>query len=120
MDAVWRGARVMGVWAWQAPGVVSRRLYTTSRALTILLPQRGVSPIRLRTGFQGRITTGSTSGPRSKKKPLDEKTPADYGVDMSSKQQIIKVEPPAERKAGITVKSVDELVDKLRNEAKVI
>ena len=57
---------------------------------------------------------------KAKKKPLDEKTPADFGVDMSSKQQITKVEPPAERKAGITVKSVDELVDKLKNEAKVI
>jgi electron transfer flavoprotein beta subunit len=39
---------------------------------------------------------------------------------MASKQQITKVEPPAERQAGITVKSVDELVDKLKNEAKVI
>lgn len=57
---------------------------------------------------------------KAKKKPLDEKTPADFGVDMASKQQITKVEPPAERKAGITVKSVDELVDKLKNEAKVI
>ena len=57
---------------------------------------------------------------KAKKKPLDEKTPADYGVDMTSKQQITKVEPPADRKAGITVKSVDELIDKLRNEAKVI
>ena len=57
---------------------------------------------------------------KAKKKPLDEKTPADYGVDMTSKQQITKVVPPADRKAGITVKSVDELVDKLKNEAKVI
>ncbi len=57
---------------------------------------------------------------KAKKKPLDEKTPADFGVDMTSKQQITKVEPPADRKAGITVKSVDELIDKLRNEAKVI
>ncbi|MDN5892344.1 MAG: electron transfer flavoprotein subunit beta/FixA family protein, partial [Psychrobacter sp.] len=57
---------------------------------------------------------------KAKKKPLDEKTPADFGVDMASKQEIIKVMPPAERKAGITVGSVDELVDKLKNEAKVI
>ena len=57
---------------------------------------------------------------KAKKKPLDEKTPADFGVDMASKQEIIKVVPPAERKAGIKVGSVDELVDKLRNEAKVI
>lgn len=57
---------------------------------------------------------------KAKKKPLDEKTPADFDVDMASKQQIIQVEPPAERKAGIKVGSVDELVDKLKNEAKVI
>ena len=57
---------------------------------------------------------------KAKKKPLDEKTPADFGVDMTSKQEIIKVVPPSDRKAGITVASVDELVDKLKNEAKVI
>lgn len=57
---------------------------------------------------------------KAKKKPLDEKTPADFGVDMTSKQEIVKVVPPAERSAGIKVASVDELVDKLKNEAKVI
>ncbi|MER1974342.1 MAG: electron transfer flavoprotein subunit beta/FixA family protein, partial [Psychrobacter alimentarius] len=57
---------------------------------------------------------------KAKKKQLDEKTPADFGVDMTSKQEIIKVVPPADRKAGIKVGSVDELIDKLRNEAKVI
>ena len=57
---------------------------------------------------------------KAKKKPLDEKTPADFGVDMSSKQEILKVEPPAERSAGVKVASVDELIDKLKNEAKVI
>lgn len=57
---------------------------------------------------------------KAKKKPLDEKTPADFGVDMTSKQEIVKVVPPAERSAGVRVASVDELVDKLKNEAKVI
>lgn len=57
---------------------------------------------------------------KAKKKPLDEKTPADYGVDMVSKLETIKVVPPAERSAGVTVTSVDELIEKLRNEAKVI
>lgn len=57
---------------------------------------------------------------KAKKKPLDEKTPADYGVDMASKLETIKVVPPAERSAGVTVTSVDELIEKLRNEAKVI
>ncbi|WP_227429876.1 electron transfer flavoprotein subunit beta/FixA family protein [Psychrobacter sp. I-STPA6b] len=57
---------------------------------------------------------------KAKKKPLDEKTPADFGVDMTSKQEILKVEPPAQRSAGVKVASVDELIDKLKNEAKVI
>jgi len=57
---------------------------------------------------------------KARKKPLDTKTPADYGVDTTAKVKTLKVEPPAERKAGIKVKSVDELVEKLKNEAKVI
>ena len=57
---------------------------------------------------------------KAKKKPLEEKKPEDYGVSTASNIQIVKVTPPAERKAGVKVISVDELVDKLRNEAKVI
>lgn len=57
---------------------------------------------------------------KAKKKPLDEKKPEDYGVSTASNIQVVKVIPPAERKAGVKVKSVDELIDKLRNEAKVI
>ncbi|UNU72801.1 electron transfer flavoprotein subunit beta/FixA family protein [Moraxella nasovis] len=56
----------------------------------------------------------------AKKKPLDIKTPADFGVDMSSKLTTLTVKAPAERGAGVKVASVDELIDKLRNEAKVI
>ncbi|WP_028302873.1 electron transfer flavoprotein subunit beta/FixA family protein [Oceanospirillum maris] len=57
---------------------------------------------------------------KAKRKPLDVKTPADLGVDIASKVKTLKVEPPAERSAGIKVGSVDELVEKLKNEAKVI
>jgi electron transfer flavoprotein beta subunit len=57
---------------------------------------------------------------KARKKPLDTKTPADYGVNTAATLKTLKVEPPAERKAGIKVKSVDELIDKLKNEAKVI
>jgi electron transfer flavoprotein beta subunit len=57
---------------------------------------------------------------KAKKKPLDTFTPADLGVDVTHRVKILKFEPPAERKAGIMVKSVAELVDKLKNEAKVI
>ncbi|MFP1684296.1 electron transfer flavoprotein subunit beta/FixA family protein [Alloalcanivorax sp. C16-1] len=57
---------------------------------------------------------------KAKKKPMDVKSPADLGVDMTPRVTIEKVETPAERKAGVMVGSVDELVDKLKNEAKVI
>ena len=57
---------------------------------------------------------------KAKKKPLDVKTPAYLGVDMTPRVTIEKVETPAERKAGVMVGSVDELVEKLKNEAKVI
>jgi electron transfer flavoprotein beta subunit len=57
---------------------------------------------------------------KAKKKPLDVKTPADLGVEIKAHTQLVKVAPPAERQAGIKVSSVEELVEKLKNEAKVI
>lgn len=57
---------------------------------------------------------------KAKKKPLDEKTPADYGVDTAPRLKILKTEEPSGRKAGIKVASVAELVDKLKNEAGVL
>ena len=57
---------------------------------------------------------------KAKKKPLDIKTPADLGVEVTSRVRLLKVEPPAERQGGIRVASVDELVDKLKTEAKVL
>jgi electron transfer flavoprotein beta subunit len=57
---------------------------------------------------------------KAKKKQLDVHTPADLGIEVKQSFRTIKVEPPAERKGGIKVETVDELVDKLKNEAKVI
>jgi electron transfer flavoprotein beta subunit len=57
---------------------------------------------------------------KAKKKQLDVYTPADLGVEVSSHLTQVVVEPPAERQAGIKVADVDQLVDKLKNEAKVI
>ena len=57
---------------------------------------------------------------KAKKKPIDEFTAADLGVDVTPRVQQIKVEEPPKRKAGIKVSSVAELVQKLKNEAKVI
>lgn len=57
---------------------------------------------------------------KAKKKPLDEKSPADYGVDTSPRLKVLKTEEPSGRKAGVKVASVAELVDKLKNEAGVL
>lgn len=57
---------------------------------------------------------------KAKRKPLDQKTPDDYGVDITPRLKILKVEEPTGRSAGIIVKSVAELVSKLRDEAGVI
>jgi len=57
---------------------------------------------------------------KAKKKPLDMTTPADFGVTLSPRLTTLKVEEPAKREAGIKVASVEELVGKLKNEAKVI
>ncbi|WP_439149302.1 electron transfer flavoprotein subunit beta/FixA family protein [Sulfitobacter sp.] len=51
---------------------------------------------------------------KAKKKPMDEKTPADYGVEIGNRLEILKTVEPAERAAGIKVDSVDELVAKLK------
>lgn len=57
---------------------------------------------------------------QAKKKPLDVVSPADLGVDISPRVTVVKVTEPSARKGGVKVSSVDELVDKLKNEAKVI
>ena len=51
---------------------------------------------------------------KAKRKPIDEKTPADYGVDMAPRLSTLKVEEPPKREAGIKVESVEELVSKLK------
>ncbi|BBK34261.1 electron transfer flavoprotein beta subunit [Stella humosa] len=57
---------------------------------------------------------------KAKKKPIDVLKPADLGVDAAPRLTVLKVEEPAKRQAGIKVKSVAELVDKLKTEARVI
>ncbi|MGO1120347.1 electron transfer flavoprotein subunit beta/FixA family protein [Rhodovibrionaceae bacterium A322] len=57
---------------------------------------------------------------KAKKKPIDNMSPADLGVDPAPRLSVLKVSEPAERQAGVKVESVAELVEKLKNEAKVI
>jgi electron transfer flavoprotein beta subunit len=57
---------------------------------------------------------------KAKKKPIEEKTPADYSVDTKPRLEIVKTSEPAGRKSGVKVGSVAELVAKLKDEAGVI
>ncbi len=57
---------------------------------------------------------------KAKRKPIDVKPVADFGVDMKSNVTVLKVEAPAQRSGGVKVADVAELVEKLKNEAKVI
>ena len=51
---------------------------------------------------------------KAKSKPLAQKTPADYGVDIAPRLKTLKVVEPAKRQAGVKVGSVDELIGKLK------
>ena len=57
---------------------------------------------------------------KAKKKPIDEKSPDAYGVDVAPRLEIVKTVEPARRQSGIKVTSVEDLVGKLRNEAGVL
>jgi electron transfer flavoprotein beta subunit len=57
---------------------------------------------------------------KAKKKPIDEKTPEAFGVDIKPRLNVLKTTEPAGRKSGVKVGSVAELIDKLKNEAGVL
>ncbi len=57
---------------------------------------------------------------KAKSKPMETKTPADYGVNINPRLSVVKVAEPPKRTGGGKVSSVDELIDKLKNEAKVL
>ncbi|HEY7298541.1 MAG TPA: electron transfer flavoprotein subunit beta/FixA family protein [Xanthobacteraceae bacterium] len=57
---------------------------------------------------------------KAKKKPIEDKSPQAYGVDVAPRLEVLKTVEPPRRKAGVKVKTVAELVDKLKNEAGVI
>ncbi len=57
---------------------------------------------------------------KAKKKPIAMTAPGDYGVDIAPRLKVLKVTEPAKRQAGVKVKTVADLVDKLKNEAGVL
>jgi len=96
--------------------VVTREIDGGLQTISVTLPAVITTDLRLNEPRYASLPNIM----KAKKKPLDIYTPEDLGVDVTPTVQVLSVEPPAERKGGIKVESVDMLVDKLKNEAKVI
>jgi electron transfer flavoprotein beta subunit len=95
---------------------VTREVDGGSETISVTLPAVITTDLRLNEPRYASLPNIM----KAKKKQIDVYTPEDLGVDVAARVKTLKVEPPAERKAGIIVESVEELVDKLKNEAKVI
>ena len=95
---------------------VSREVDGGSETLSLSLPAVVTTDLRLN---EPRYVT-LPNIMKAKKKPLDTIKPADLGVDVAPRLTTLKVSEPAKRSAGVKVADVAELVNKLRNEAKVI
>lgn len=95
---------------------VTREVDAGLQTISLTLPAIVTSDLRLNEPRYASLPNIM----KAKKKPLDVFTPADLGVEVTSHITQVRVEPPAERQAGIIVESVEQLVDKLKNEAKVI
>lgn len=95
---------------------VSREIDGGMQTLSLPLPAVVTADLRLNEPRYASLPNIM----KAKRKPLDVMTIADLGVTLKNHQTLVKVTPPAERKAGIMVASVAELVEKLKNEAKVI
>lgn len=95
---------------------VSRETDTGEQTLVLNMPAVITADLRLNEPRYASLPNIM----KAKKKPMDVVTPADLGVEVTSNIKTLKVEPPAERAAGIIVETVEDLVDKLKNVAKVI
>jgi electron transfer flavoprotein beta subunit len=95
---------------------VSREVDGGMESLAMSLPALITTDLRLNEPRYAKLPNIM----KAKKKPLDVMSPDDLGVDITPRLKTIKVEEPEQRKAGEIVGSVAELVDKLKNEAKVI
>ncbi|MCW7552710.1 electron transfer flavoprotein subunit beta/FixA family protein [Endozoicomonas gorgoniicola] len=95
---------------------VTREIDGGLQTLTLTLPAVVTTDLRLNEPRYASLPNIM----KAKRKPLDVKTPEALGVSVSSTITTVKVEPPTQRTAGVKVSSVDELVEKLKNEAKVI
>jgi electron transfer flavoprotein beta subunit len=96
--------------------VVTREVDGGLETVSLKLPAVVTTDLRLNTPRYASLPNIM----KAKKKPIEMLKAADLGVDVAPRLRILKVQEPAKRKAGVKVGSVAELVDKLRNEAKVI
>jgi len=95
---------------------VTREVDGGLETITLKLPAIVTSDLRLNEPRYASLPNIM----KAKKKPLADKSPADYGVDIAVRLKTLKVEEPPKRSAGIKVKDVAELVSKLKTEAGVI
>lgn len=95
---------------------VTREVDGGLQTLSLTLPAIVTSDLRLNEPRYASLPNIM----KAKKKPMDITTPEELGVDVTPRLKLLGVELPAEREAGIVVENVSQLVDKLKNEAKVI
>ena len=96
--------------------VVTREVDGGLQTISINLPAVVTSDLRLNEPRYASLPNIM----KAKQKPLEVIKSDDLGVDLNPRISTLKVSPPPEREAGIIVESVDQLVEKLKNEAKVI
>ncbi len=89
---------------------ITREIDGGLQMLTVKLPAVVTTDLRLNQPRYASLPNIM----KAKKKPLDEKTPADYGVDTAARLKVVKTEEPPKRQAGIKVGSPAELVAKLK------
>ncbi len=95
---------------------VTREVDGGLQTLTVALPAIVSTDLRLNEPRYASLPNIM----KAKKKPIDEKTPADLGVDIAPRLRVLKTTEPPARKGGVKVASVAELVSKLKNEAGVL
>ena len=96
--------------------LVSREVDSGEQVLSLGLPAVITTDLRLNTPRFAKLPDIM----KAKKKPLEQVSAADLGINLESTQTITAVKEPPQRQAGIMVSSVSELVEKLKNEAKVL
>ncbi|AMM85945.1 electron transfer flavoprotein subunit beta/FixA family protein [Martelella sp. AD-3] len=95
---------------------VTREIDGGLQTITVRLPAIVTTDLRLNEPRYASLPNIM----KAKKKPVDKKTPEDFGVDIARRLDVLKTEEPETRKAGVKVANAAELVDKLKNEAGVL